>query len=80
MKVLKQFAQITTVVLSIILSFIFLNFKQKENSMETKKEAVIEIIEFTDPACTWCWGSEPILRKLQYRYKEQLRISFVVGG
>ncbi len=80
MKVLKQFAQITTVVLSIILSFIFLNFKQKENSMETKKEAVIEIIEFTDPACTWCWGSEPILMKLQYRYKEQLKISFVMGG
>ncbi len=40
----------------------------------------IEIIEFTDPACTWCWGSEPVLRKLQYRYNEQLKISFVMGG
>ena len=40
----------------------------------------IEIVEFTDPACTWCWGSEPILRKLQYRYKEQLKISFIMGG
>ncbi len=48
--------------------------------MEPKKKAVIEIIEFTDPACTWCWGSEPILRKLQYRYKEQIKISFVMGG
>lgn len=44
------------------------------------EETVIEIIEFTDPVCTWCWGSEPILRKLQYRYKEQIKISFVMGG
>jgi len=80
MKILKQFAQLTIVLLSIISSFVFLNFTQKEDSMKTKKEAVIEIIEFTDPACTWCWGSEPILRKLQYRYKEQIKISFVMGG
>ncbi len=80
MKILKPFAQFTIVALLVILSFVFLNFKQKEKGMETKKEAVIEIIEFTDPACTWCWGSEPILRKLQYRYKEQLKISFVMGG
>jgi len=79
MKILKPFAQFTIVALFVILSFIFQNFK-KEEGMETKKGAVIEIIEFTDPACTWCWGSEPILRKLQYRYKEQLKISFVMGG
>jgi len=48
--------------------------------MKTKINAKVEIIEFTDPACTWCWGSEPILRKLQYRYKEQLKISFIMGG
>jgi len=53
--------------------------KNKEN-MKVKTEVKVEIIEFTDPACTWCWGSEPILRKLQYRYAEQLKISFVMGG
>ena len=40
----------------------------------------LEIIEFTDPVCTWCWGSEPVLRKLQTHYKDQVRISFVMGG
>jgi len=41
---------------------------------------IIEIIEFTDPVCTWCWGSEPVLRKLEARYGEQVKISFVMGG
>lgn len=40
----------------------------------------IEIIEFTDPACTWCWGSEPILRKLEFLYKENIEINFIMGG
>ena len=40
----------------------------------------IEIIEFTDPVCTWCWGSEPVLRKLETHYGDQLRIGFVMGG
>lgn len=41
---------------------------------------VIEKIEFTDPVCTWCWGSEPVLRKLETHYGDQLRIGFVMGG
>lgn len=40
----------------------------------------VEIIEFTDPVCTWCWGSEPVLRKLETRFGEQLKISFVMAG
>jgi predicted DsbA family dithiol-disulfide isomerase len=40
----------------------------------------IEVIEFTDPVCTWCWGSEPVLRKLETRYGDQVEISFVMGG
>jgi putative protein-disulfide isomerase len=43
-------------------------------------EKMVEIIEFTDPVCTWCWGSEPVLRKLETRYGEQVRISYVMGG
>ena len=41
---------------------------------------MIEIIEFTDPVCTWCWGSEPILRKLETRYSNDVKIGFVMGG
>ncbi len=40
----------------------------------------IEIVSFTDPYCTWCWGSEPILRKIQEVYGDQVSISFVMGG
>jgi putative protein-disulfide isomerase len=43
-------------------------------------EKIIEVIEFTDPVCTWFWGSEPILRKLETRYSDQLKIKFIMGG
>lgn len=41
---------------------------------------VVEILEFTDPVCTWCWGSEPVLRKLETRFGDQVKISFVMAG
>lgn len=41
---------------------------------------VVEITQYTDPYCTWCWGSEPILRHLQEVYGEQLSLRFVMGG
>lgn len=40
----------------------------------------LQIISFTDPYCTWCWGSEPILRKIQEVYGAQVSINFVMGG
>ncbi len=40
----------------------------------------IELIEFTDPYCTWCWGSEPVLRKITEVYGDQVKIDFVMGG
>ena len=40
----------------------------------------VEFIEFTDPVCTWCWGSEPLLRALETRYGDQIKIRFVMGG
>ena len=44
------------------------------------KNPIIEIVSYTDPYCTWCWGSEPILRKIQEVYGEQVRLRFVMGG
>lgn len=41
---------------------------------------ILEIIEFTDPVCTWCWGSEPVLRTLESRFGSQLKISYIMGG
>lgn len=46
--------------------------------MEDKK--VVEVIEFTDPVCTWCWGSEPLLRKLETRFGSHLKVKFIMGG
>lgn len=40
----------------------------------------IEILAFTDPVCTWCWGSEPTLRKLTTWYGDMVHIRYVMGG
>jgi putative protein-disulfide isomerase len=48
--------------------------------MNLSRTKIIEIIEFTDPVCTWCWGSEPVLRKLETRFGEQVKISYIMGG
>jgi len=45
-----------------------------------EEKLAVEIIEFTDPACTWCWGSEPILRKLESHYEGNIEINFIMGG
>jgi len=52
----------------------------ERQAMTTFTNKTIEIIEFTDPVCTWCWGSEPVLRKLETRFGEQVKISFVMAG
>ncbi|NLN97467.1 MAG: DsbA family protein [Eubacteriaceae bacterium] len=40
----------------------------------------LNIYQFTDPACTWCWGAEPILIALQHLYRDQIEIDFIMGG
>lgn len=40
----------------------------------------VTITEFTDPFCTWCWGAEPLLRRLEEVYGDQVQIDFVMGG
>lgn len=45
-----------------------------------ENQPVLEIQSFTDPVCTWCWGAEPVLRKLQVGYGDQVRIRPVMGG
>lgn len=41
---------------------------------------LIELTEYTDPYCTWCWGSEPVLRKIEEVYGNQIKIAFRMGG
>lgn len=40
----------------------------------------VKIAQFTDPVCTWCWGSEPIIRTLKWRFGDQVDISYIMGG
>lgn len=43
-------------------------------------QPTIEILAFTDPVCTWCWGSEPVLRQLEAWYGDSVHIRYVMGG
>lgn len=44
------------------------------------KDNKIIITNFTDPVCTWCWGSEPVLRALETHYPNQIEYRYVMGG
>lgn len=37
------------------------------------------IYEFSDPLCPWCWGSEPIIRKVETRFENVKVIYSMVG-
>jgi putative protein-disulfide isomerase len=38
------------------------------------------IVQFTDPMCTWCWGSEPIIRRVQTAFGDRVELKYVMGG
>lgn len=40
----------------------------------------VKITVFADPVCTWCWGSVPVLRALEYRLGERVEIDYVMCG
>lgn len=55
--------------------------ENSEENLRNKSDTwLIEITQYTDPYCTWCWGSEPIMRKIKAIYGDQVKISFVMGG
>lgn len=41
---------------------------------------ILELVQYTDPYCTWCWGSEPVMRHIEEVYGGQVRFGFVLGG
>ena len=45
--------------------------------MEHKK---VVITNFTDPLCTWCWGLEPVFRKLETHFPGDIEFHYVMGG
>lgn len=40
----------------------------------------IKITVFSDPVCTWCWGSVPVWRALAYHYGNRVELDHVMGG
>ena len=41
---------------------------------------VLALTVFTDPACPVSWGAEPVLRRLEVEFGEQVRITYVMAG
>jgi len=39
----------------------------------------VRVVEYTDPWCSWAWGTEPKLRRLRWRYGDRLDWRTVVG-
>lgn len=40
----------------------------------------VEVMFFTDPYCSWCWATDPIILALEEKYREQLKFHYVFGG
>ena len=40
----------------------------------------IRLVEYTDPISVWCWGCEPAIRRIEYRYAGAVDVSHVMGG
>jgi predicted DsbA family dithiol-disulfide isomerase len=42
--------------------------------------STVEITYFTDPYCSWCWATEPMLYRIRETYRDQVHIRYVMGG
>ncbi|MGI6217910.1 MAG: DsbA family protein [Coriobacteriales bacterium] len=40
----------------------------------------VKALVFTDPYCSWCWGTEPMILTMMERYRDQLHMQYVFGG
>ena len=45
-----------------------------------KAQPTVEVVEYTDPICSWAWGTEPKLRLLRWRHGHRLEWRTVMGG
>jgi predicted DsbA family dithiol-disulfide isomerase len=40
----------------------------------------IRLVEYTDPISVWCWGCEPAIRRIEYRYPDSVDVVYRMGG
>lgn len=41
---------------------------------------MVELIYFSDPMCSWCYGFSTVLQQLQKEWGKELEISLIMGG
>lgn len=46
----------------------------------TVPEGRLRLVEYTDPYSVWCWGCEPALRRIEYRYGDSVSVEYRMGG
>ncbi|MFA5787570.1 MAG: DsbA family protein [Actinomycetota bacterium] len=44
------------------------------------EKAVVRVDYFTDPSCSWAWGTEPKIRKIEWEFGGLLAWTYRVGG
>ena len=42
--------------------------------------APVELLYFTNPMCSWCWGFAPVMRGIESVYAERVRITVALGA
>src|SRR3954468_9796824 len=40
----------------------------------------VQVRYYTDPACSWSWSSEPVMRRLMVEFGDSLSWTYVMGG
>jgi putative protein-disulfide isomerase len=48
--------------------------------MIERRKAKLDFVQYTDPYCTWCWGSEPFIRKIMETYGGQVSVRYRMGA
>lgn len=41
---------------------------------------LLRVVEYTDPHSVWCWGCEPVMRRLEYLYQGRVAVEVRMGG
>ena len=40
----------------------------------------LELLYFSDPMCSWCWGFSPVMKRLKSRFESVIPCATVMGG
>ncbi len=57
----------------------FLRKAQPKTTAKAHQPAV-KVVHFADPWCWWSWGLEPVLRRLEEVYEDNLEVEYRMGG